>query len=184
MRRRSGHPGDDGSRRTNRTRVALAIALAGAACLAAGCGGSPATAAATPHQRAVAWAQCLRSHGEPRWPDPDSAGSFNIAGPDVNRAQFTQAITACRNLAPAGKVPTGAQFHAAEAVDLKTAACMRFHGIPNFPDPAVLGTGQAVGFQAGPNRGIDTRSPQFRSAWHLCQQRYPSPEFAAPAGAP
>lgn len=115
---------------------------------------------------------------------PGQRGNLQYRGPGHQPAQFTQAITACRNLAPAGKVPTGAQFHAAEAGDLKTAACMRFHGIPNFPDPAVLGTGQAVGFQAGPKTGIDTRSPQFRSAWHLCQQRYPSPEFAAPAGAP
>jgi hypothetical protein len=54
----------------------LAAALAGAAVLAAACGGggSPATPGLSVHATAVAYAQCMRSHGVPGWPDPDSRG--------------------------------------------------------------------------------------------------------------
>jgi hypothetical protein len=39
---------------------------------------APATAAPTTYQLAVAYAQCMRTHGEPNWPDPASNGPVPV----------------------------------------------------------------------------------------------------------
>jgi hypothetical protein len=41
------------------------------------------------------------------------------------------------------------------------SACMRGHGVPNFPDANTEGSTQAA--------GIDERSPAFRRAYHSCR---------------
>ena len=44
-------------------------------------------------------AQCLRKHGYPDFPDPDSQGTFEVAGAsgiDPSSPQFQSAMTACR----------------------------------------------------------------------------------------
>jgi hypothetical protein len=47
------------------------------------------------------------------------------------------------------------------------AACMRSHGIPDFPTPAVTGDNIAVRVPA--SLGISMNSPQLHSAEHACQ---------------
>lgn len=47
---------------------------------------------------------------------------------------------------------------------LKMAACMRSHGISNFPDPIVNSQGMAFN-----PHGIDTHSPRFLAAQQVCQ---------------
>jgi hypothetical protein len=56
----------------------LAAALAGTALLAAACGsgGPPAAAGTTAYQKALAYSQCMRSHGVPGFPDPQSNGAI------------------------------------------------------------------------------------------------------------
>jgi len=55
----------------------------------------------------VALAQCLRTHGEPSFPDPTVVNgglSFDFTG--VNTSQFQAAVSACRSAIPAGvKLP-------------------------------------------------------------------------------
>jgi hypothetical protein len=55
----------------------------------------------------VALAQCLRTHGEPTFPDPTVVNgglSFDFTG--VNTSQFQAAVRACRSAIPAGvKLP-------------------------------------------------------------------------------
>ena len=63
----------------------LTAALAGVALLAAACGGGPATlTAAQKYQKDIAYAQCMRSHGEPSWPDPNSQGDFVFDNPGTS----------------------------------------------------------------------------------------------------
>jgi hypothetical protein len=50
----------------------------------------------------------------------------------------------------------------------KFAACMRTHGVPNFPDPNAQGM-----IQFGSATGIDPHSPKFSSAVHACQKLLP-----------
>jgi hypothetical protein len=48
------------------------------------------------------------------------------------------------------------------AASLKLAACMRSHGVPDFPDPTSDGPAASVGH-------LDKRSPAFRAAQHACE---------------
>jgi hypothetical protein len=144
----------------------LAAALTGIAVLTAACGGgSPAGAGSdsgqTPYQQAVAYARCMRAHGDPGFPDPSSQGLFpHPAGP-----QYQSATRACEHLLPSQPLTaTQRQGHVRQA--LKFSACMRSHGIPGFPDPTTAQGGTAVGFRLG---NIDRNSPQFQAAVHACR---------------
>jgi hypothetical protein len=145
----------------------LALALAGIAMLAAACGGgSPAGAGSgggqTPYQQALAYARCMRSHGDPGFPDPDSQGLFpHPAGPGHGSAS-----RACGHLLPSQPL-TAAQKQEHVRQALKFSACMRSHGVPGFPDPTIVQGGAAVGLE--PPRGIDRNSPQFQAAVRACR---------------
>jgi hypothetical protein len=54
----------------------------------------------------VAWAQCMRSHGLPGFPDPDSQGAFDSSKMEDGTPAFQAASNACLSLQPAG--PTAA----------------------------------------------------------------------------
>jgi hypothetical protein len=168
------YPGDGkpaaGRRRCRPWRAgALAAAVAGVALLSAACGGG--SSALTASQRSakdLAYAQCMRSHGEPAWPDPTSQGNFIISGIDLASSQYQSANNACKSLLPSGfgQLPA-AQQQRAIATGLKLAKCMRAHGIPNFPDPTQNGSGVSITFP--PGTGIDPNSPQVRAAQKACR---------------
>lgn len=173
---------DDTDRGTVRRRArALAAALTVAGLLAAGCGGGRdkgheqapvATSTADAYRQAVAFARCMRAHGDPAWPDPGPGGAFpNDNGSlDKSSPRYKKASAACRNLAPAGPPP--ATFQAQYRRLLKFAACMRAHGVPKFPDPVLDQHG--VGFSGD----MDVESPQYRTAHQACAP------LAGPGGAP
>jgi hypothetical protein len=153
--------------------VALASVLAGFTLLVAACGGgSSAAGGSAPYQEALAYAQCMRSHGEPGFPDPDSQGLFQNPGAvDINSPQYLSASKACGHLLPASQVST-AQRQRDLGRQLKYAGCMRSHGFANIPDPVVMPNGNIEGAgpggAAGPGSGIDTNSPQYQSARQAC----------------
>lgn len=95
-------------------------------------------AGAAIHSGALAFANCMRNHGVPNFPDPSGAGpGIDLAGTGINPQSpaFESARTACRKLSPgAAGAPraTEQQFLAA----LRFARCMRAHGSPTFPDPS------------------------------------------------
>ena len=53
-----------------------------------------------------------------------------------------------------------------EAEALEYTACMRSHGVPNFPDPTVQNG--SVGFSITAGDGVDQNSPQYQSARQAC----------------
>jgi hypothetical protein len=153
----------------------LLAALAVLAVIAAGCGGGSAANNASTgggastsggnstdstHAKAVKFAECMRNNGISEFPDPDPTGSFTIdsvangSSIDTSSAAFTHALSACRNLEPAGftgSTRTAQQQQAA----LEFAQCMRSDGVPDFPDPTpngpiidVKGAHSIPGFQA------------------------------------
>jgi hypothetical protein len=148
----------------------LASVLAGIAMLAAACGGGLPVGAGsgsgqTPYQQALAYAQCMRAHGDPGFPDPNSQGLFpHPAGP-----QYQPASRACGHLLPSQPV-TAAQNQEHVSQALKFSLCMRSHGVPSFPDPTIAQGGTAVGFKLG---NIDRNSPQFQAAVHACRKFEP-----------
>src|SRR5262249_37606727 len=95
----------------------------------------------------AAYSACMRRHGVPNFPDPDSQGRIKIVsgqtrsggkfGLDVNSPQFRSAMRACRSLDPNGGRPDPqAQAKEIERA-LAFARCMRSHGVPKFPDPKI-----------------------------------------------
>jgi hypothetical protein len=156
-----------------RRSVILAAALASLAVLVAECGGGGSSAPGrTPVQQAVAYAQCMRSNGEPGFPDPDSQGLFPNLGPaDVHSAKYLSATKACGHLLPTYR-PSAAQRRLEFSRQLRYAACFRSHGFPDTPDPVQLPNGNIEGAGSGgavgPGSPVNTSSPQYKSAQHAC----------------
>jgi hypothetical protein len=199
------------------TRMNLtAVMLAGAALLAGGCGssssspgvahlasntsssagasagGSSSSSESAPiQQEMVAFAQCMRSHGVPEFPEPaegkllvrSSDKNGHLTGVNPQSAQFQAAQKACAKLAPnGGKPPSAAEQAKMQEQALKFSQCMRTHGVPNFPDPEFSHVGGGVGIRIGSNKGgpggIDPNSPQFKAAQKTCQSDLPRPPGA------
>ena len=145
----------------------MAAGAAAIAMLAAACGGGPAGPPGQSNlQIAIGYAKCMRSHGAPNWPDPNSQGHF--VKTKANTADFqapASAYGACLHLLPNGGQLTAARQQIISPLMLKLAGCMRSHGITNFPDPTV----NAQGVTVDPH-GLNTSSAQFHAAQQACRK--------------
>jgi hypothetical protein len=70
-----------------------------------GGGQAPAPPSAQRIAAEVTWARCMRLHGLPGFPDPDSEGAFDSSKFDENSPAFQTARNACQSLQPAGPTP-------------------------------------------------------------------------------
>ena len=52
----------------------------------------------------VRWAQCIRTHGVPTFPDPNAQGAFDSGVFDPTSSAFQVASQDCKSLQPAGSV--------------------------------------------------------------------------------
>ena len=179
-----------GAHRGPRRAGALAVAAA-VAVLATACGGSaPSSAGAPNYAQELGLAQCMRSHGEPSFPDPDTSGGYtltsngSIAGAggssiDIDSSQAQAAYGDCRHLLPGApsisQLEQDVQQQQQQQAKmlpllLKYSQCMRSHGVPNFPD---LGQGDQ---SPAPGNGvpINPSSPQFQDASAVCQRLLPA----------
>jgi hypothetical protein len=92
-------------------------------------------------QKAVKFAECVRRNGVSDFPDPSASGNFTIDGIvngsslDPNTPAFKQAISACKDLEPAGFMGSTRSPQQMQAA-LEFAQCIRANGVPDFPDPA------------------------------------------------
>ena len=195
-----------------RTNLSVVV-LASVALLVAGCGGSssspgvahlssstssssPASSggsssqeesSASTQQKMVKFSQCMRTHGEPEFPEPSEGGGIHIRsqnghGPNPESARFQAAEKACSKYAPSKVAPSPAQQAKMQEGALNFSKCMRSHGVPNFPDPE-FHSGGGVGIRiGGKGSGIDPNSPQFKAAQKACQSELPGPKGAAAGG--
>ena len=164
-------PGRGRGRRRSWPRWAPALAaLALMGLLATACGGGPSHARArgpSPVEAALAYARCMRAHGVPDFPDPDSNGQFHVDPPNsASRSQVMAANHACQHLLQAADA---ARHQHMFGQLVQYAQCMRAHGVPNFPDPQTtnggIGGSPGMGFDLG---SIKVHSPQFQAADHAC----------------
>jgi hypothetical protein len=124
---------------------------------------------------ALAFARCMRTHGLPNWPDPESNGVFDKS--KLQQAGYSVAQTRaaedgpCKNILPT-QAPTASQTITAQQQQdyLNAVACMRSHGITDFPDPTFSGGHVTL----VPPPGIDTNGTEFTAAQHICQQLIPA----------
>jgi hypothetical protein len=150
---------------------------------AAGSGGDASLAQL--YQAVLAYAGCMRSHGDPTFSPPttvDNATSQiigwaqpgDLKGPQdrsVLRA-YDAANKTCQVLLPnPGGGTNQAQVQQQLAKDLKFSQCMRSHGLPSFPDPKESSQGISI---SSPHP-IDPNSPQFQAAQNDCRSLVPFP---------
>jgi hypothetical protein len=113
----------------------------------------------------------MRSHGVPNFPGPDSSGTITITvstSLDPSSPVFQKAETACERLIPAGKPLSAGRQRQMKTRLLAFAACMRSHGVPNYPDPT-FGSGGEVSQGFSAKDGIDQSSPAFQAAQKACK---------------
>jgi hypothetical protein len=135
--------------------VAAGLAVALAACGASGgttaAGGSGTSA--LQQERAVLhqYANCVRSHGYPNFPDPqaNAQGISLVGGTPQDKQAATQTKGACAGLLNRLPAASGGQQPPLTATQLRQArlfaACMRSHGLPVWPDPRPDGSYSLAG---------------------------------------
>jgi hypothetical protein len=91
-------------------------------------------------QKAVKFAECMRSNGVREFPDPGASGDLTIDGIangsslDPSTPAFEQALSACKDLEPAGFMGSKRSPEQQSAA-LRFAQCIRENGVNDFPDP-------------------------------------------------
>jgi hypothetical protein len=89
---------------------------------------------ATPRDKAVKFAECMRENGVPHFPDPKASGAFPDFGIDVSGPVWNNAVGACKALQPPGSLSAKMSSEQMSAA-LKFAQCVRENGVKDFPDP-------------------------------------------------
>ena len=166
-------------------RPPAALALIATITLISACGSSAPAPTGTANntvanaQEAVKFAECMRGNGVSDFPDPGASGRVTIDGVangssvDPSTPAFKQAISACKNLEPAG-FTGGPRSSAQQSAALKFAQCIRANGVKDFPDPV---NGQPL---VDTNRIPSSNLPGGMSVLHAAMQK--CRDVAAAAG--
>jgi hypothetical protein len=115
-------------------------ALAVVALIGAGCSDEPAengnagNTNGANQDKAVKFAECIRSNGVSDFPDPNAKGQF-VYGVSVSPAVWTKAVEACKELQPPGTL-SAKRTPKQQSASLRFAQCIRENGVKDFPDPA------------------------------------------------
>jgi len=166
---------------TRRPRALVALAVIAMVALITACGsgapnqtgtgtGGSANIAANNQEKAVKFAECMRHNGVSEFPDPGASGKLTIdavangSSLDPNTPAFEQAISACKDLEPAGFTGTKRTSQQQQA-GLRFAQCIRDNGVKDFPDP--LPDGPLV----DTNRIPSTAQPGGMSILHDAMQK-------------
>jgi hypothetical protein len=131
-----------------RRRLLAALALVATVAFITGCGSSAPAETGTSGgnnpaahaQKPVKFAECMRRNGVTTFPDPGASGKLTIdavangSSLDTSTPAFKHAISACKDLEPAGF--TGSKRSSQQqSAALRFAQCIRAHGVNDFPDP-------------------------------------------------
>ncbi|MGO9792908.1 MAG: hypothetical protein ACLP8S_26335 [Solirubrobacteraceae bacterium] len=171
-------------RRNGRGRAGLSLAcglvaaVLAAAVLVAGCGGSSSSGRGVAHvgttdntaksgtasstkSNPLAFAECMRKHGLPDFPDPTGSGQLQLPdGLTTSSPAYQAAAKHCGSLIGGETAPKAiTQTPQMQATALKLAQCIRSHGVPNFPDGQIT-----------KSSGINENSPAFQRAFQSCQK--------------
>lgn len=124
----------------------------------------------------VEFARCARANGVPDFPDPSSRGAFVGVAPGSPELQ--QADEKCGKYLPHPTLsPAQKQQQLKQVVGF--SACMRSHGVPNFPDPETTSGGDwTLSIQR--SAGLDPSSPIFDRADHTCNKLHAMPGGGLP----
>lgn len=157
--------------------VAAALALAGCAGGSTELPGAGGPTSPTPGNPKLAFAQCMRAHGVPDFPDPGGSGAAGGGSVDPYDATFEAAFRTCHSLLPSGTESLQQLHQQMAETGLGFARCMRAHGIAGFPDPGADGQ-----FPESQMRGLGKGSPRFSAAQDACQRYLSSPSQSGGKG--
>jgi hypothetical protein len=118
------------------------------------------------------YSACMRKHGVTNFPDPNGQGVITIhsgMGIDPGSPAFRSARMVCEKLLPNGGQPTPAQIAQRQQQLLAFSACMRAHGLKDFPDPSNGG----LQIHVQPGSDLDPNNPTFRKAQQACKGNLP-----------
>jgi hypothetical protein len=167
-----------------RPRAAAIVAAAVLAVPAAACGGAASSSSTGSGGSAVGYSACIRSHGVPSYPDPDSSG--NLAKGDaqqfgVSPDRFRAARHACQSLLPRGGSRQQQDHQCMQnsdcpqsliqqmlTADRLLAQCMRSHGVPNFPDPITDSHGPIFDISSAGISDAASHAPRFEARLTEC----------------
>jgi hypothetical protein len=172
--------------------VAAILVLLTAACTRSpsspGSAASSSAEGSTNSPSALAFSACMRSHGVPNYPDPDSSGQLPKTDPQmlgVSSSQYDGAQQACRHLFPTA----GGSLHQREeqcivnggpcppallqqmlTADRQFAQCIRSHGWPNFPDPTPQSDGPVFNITAAGISDAVSHTQRFEATLDECER--------------
>ncbi len=143
-------------------------------------------------QSAVAYSQCMRANGVPKYPDPGSGGRLpkgDASAFDVSNSTYQAAQRTCQHLLPTsgsfdqlshqciqdGDCPP-ALVQQMLTADRRFAQCMRSHGVPSWPDPTLDPSGAPVfRISAAGITHTQTHSPPMENTIMACLRTDPAP---------
>jgi hypothetical protein len=180
-------------RRRHGLPAAATIGTVGLVLLAAACsgssahGGSSGAGASSTSASAVAYSACVRAHGVPSFPDPDSSGTVPKGDAQyfgVSTSQFQAAQHACQHLLPTGGSLQQREEQCFEnsgpcppallqqmlTADRKLAQCMRSRGWPNFPDPTPQSDGPVFNITAAGISDATSHTQRFETTLDVCER--------------
>lgn len=128
--------------------------------------------------KAVAYAQCMRTHGVQNYPGPSSDGQLPkvASGSQVGVSDTTlhSAAAACASLWP-NQAPAQSQQQSELTYALKFAQCMRSHGVPTWPDPITNANSGRVEFVLSTSKdGFDPNSSAINAKVNSCEHGIPA----------
>jgi hypothetical protein len=156
--------------------IRILLAAVAVSALAACGAAKPSSQGPDAKQRAslLKFAQCMRDHGvdmaDPKFSD-DGGATVAIGGPgskpqDQSKVEAAQkACAKYQKQAGPRSAPSGQDQAKFRKAALKNAACMREHGIKDFPDPQ-FGDNGTVQMRLPP--GVDPQSATFQAAQKAC----------------
>jgi hypothetical protein len=156
--------------------------LAGACCVLAlvACGGSGARSGSAASNPQLKMSECMRAHGVPGFPDPvkgsggeglsvsvsaTGGGRTTIGGIPFSGPVFEAAIKSCKFFGGGGAPSAVSESQKIQLFHF--AACMRAHGVTNYPDP-VFPSGGGIERPSAP--GLDLNAPAVQRAVKLCNR--------------
>ena len=148
------------------------------------------TGSGTGPPSALAFAKCMRANGVSNFPDPNAGGgfAFHASGSVSSSPAFKTAQARCQKLLPSGGPLSPGPPPSAQTMTqlLRIAACMRQHGVPQFPDPtttpppgstlSLLGKYRLITNYKGAillfPATIDMQSPAYQQAQTTCDAAF------------
>jgi hypothetical protein len=125
------------------------------------------------------YSRCMRANGVHNFPDPNGNGVVGIdssSGVNPSSPVFQAAQKKCAADLPNGGKATPQQLAKMKQNALAFSACMRAHGIKDFPDPDFSGGGVKVSLgsrHAGSD--LNLNNPTFQKAQQACQSNLGKP---------